>query len=500
MSYADATALKEYLRPQLEGDWDNPDRSLADSDLPPAPDLPLPLLRSWGPWIADYAAMKSAPIGYALGAVLAGAAAAIGSSRMIEARPGWRVYPALWVLLVGPPSAHKSPAQVPIVTILKNIEREEAVDFDAERRDYETKRQAANEVRETWERDVKKAIKSGGPAPLKPMGADDPEEPSPPRIVVNDATVEAMAPMLKANPRGVLLERDELAGFIGNIGKYGGDGDAAFWLERYDGAPFSTDRVKRGHVQGDIGLVSILGGIQPERAQELLLNRPDDGFVSRFLLIYPEPARRVWETPTADLEKLKYSLMRLRALTPNCENGRPQPVVLSLCDVAKTYFSEWWIENGDEGRASSGFRAGILGKAPGVVLRLALILELLEWAGGNGAEPTSVSRESLAAAIGLYGDYFLPLAGRVLGGATRTKDEALASVLLKQIRRRRDRTVNAKAVYRNWSLPGLAAAKATNAALEALSVAGWVRPFRDARIGRPRGDWEVNPQLWEEPS
>lgn len=494
---ARAAEIMDHLRQNTAADWSDPDSSLIDDGLPPAPDLPLPLLRSWGPWIADYAAMKSAPVGYALGSVLAACAAAIGSARMVEGRPGWRAYPALWVLLVGAPSALKSPVLGPVLALLKDIEREEAADFDVVRRAYETKRQGARAQLEAWEAEVKAASKAGNCAPLKPMGADDPEEPKPPRIVVNDATIEAMSPLLKANPRGVLLARDELAGFVGNLNKYGGDGDAAFWLERYDGAAFSTDRVKGGNVQGDIGLVSILGGIQPDRVQELLLSRPDDGFVSRFLMIYPGPVARVWLTPIADLEKLKRALKRLRALAPNIENGRPEPLIVPLNREAENFFEKWWIDNGEEGNASVGFRAGALGKAPGVVLRLALILELMEWAGTNRPEATSVSRESVAAAIGLFEAYLLPSACRVIGGAARDKGEAVAASLLKQIRLRRAGTVNTKSIYRTWSLPGLTSAAPVNAALDILCAGGWVRRSRDARPGRPAGDWEVNPLLWD---
>jgi hypothetical protein len=309
-----------------------------------------------------------------------------------------------------------------------------------------------------------------------------------------------MAPVLKRNPRGVLLYRDEIAGFVGNIGKYGGNGDAAFWLERYDGQAFSTHRVKSGHVQGDIGLMSLVGGIQPERLAEVLLDRPDDGFVARFLMIYPAPVPRVWKTPVADLDVLKRALAKLRALPTELDGDRLLPVVVPLAPDAQELMEPWWIDNGAAGHASTGFRAGLLGKAGGVVLRLSLILELLEWAAGGGREPVAVTKSSVAAAISLFEDYLLPSACRVFGAAGRDREDLAAASLLKQIRHRCEATVNAKTIYRTWSLPGLNSAKSVNAALDQLSEAGWARRDRgepDARGGRPANNWTINPLLWE---
>ena len=51
---------------------------------------------------------------------------------------------------------------------------------------------------------------------------------------LSDTTVEALAPILRVNPRGLLLARDELAGWIGSFDRYSGKGksgaDAANWL------------------------------------------------------------------------------------------------------------------------------------------------------------------------------------------------------------------------------------------------------------------------------
>lgn len=86
---------------------------------------------------------------------------------------------------------------------------------------------------------AKRDRKDNGPPPEKP------EPPQAVRYVVSDTTVEALAPLLQENPRGLLLARDELAGWIGSFDRYsGGKGgaDAAHWLSMHNGESILVDR------------------------------------------------------------------------------------------------------------------------------------------------------------------------------------------------------------------------------------------------------------------
>ncbi len=91
---------------------------------------------------------------------------------------------------------------------------------------------------------------------------DPPEKPETPqaeRCVVSDTTVEALAPLLLANPRGLLLARDKLAGWIGSFDRYAGGkggrgcgplaGDAQ--RRKYHGGP------QDGHTTHDLRSLSI---------------------------------------------------------------------------------------------------------------------------------------------------------------------------------------------------------------------------------------------------
>ena len=48
---------------------------------------------------------------------------------------------------------------------------------------------------------------------------------------LNDPTVEKLRELLKDNPRGLLLIRDELSGLLRSFDKQGREGDREFYLE-----------------------------------------------------------------------------------------------------------------------------------------------------------------------------------------------------------------------------------------------------------------------------
>jgi hypothetical protein len=492
----------EAMDGQAGAAWADPDRSMLGDGLAPAPALPLQVFGLWTPWLADSAATVSAPVDYAAGGLLAAAAAAVGTSRRVSPWGGWEEYPALWCLNVGSPSASKSPIYSPLVATVQGLEREEGADFDLKRRQWEADKLVAKARREQWEQDTKAAA-SGGRAfvPPMPADADDPEEPRPPRLVVSDATIESLTPLFKANPRGLLLARDELAGWIGNFGKYGGDGDAAYFLERRDGAPATTDRVKTGNVHADPALLSVFGGIQPERMSSLMLIRPDDGLVARFCYFYPDPATRHRPTKVVNKDLLAAALRRLRGLPFDVDgDGRSIARIVRLTDEAAQTFEKWWQANGEEATDALGLHQGTLGKGPGVVLRIALLIELLEWAiRPPSPEPTTVGMDAVVRAAALFDGYLARMALRVFGWTGLPVAERNATALLRAIRKTGQRQVNGRDLRRARA-GGLSTPEAVTEALDRLMAGGWLR-YAGGRVGggkgRQREDWDVNPALWD---
>jgi len=100
-----------------------------------------------------------------------------------------------------------------------------------------------------------------------------------PRLRQHDVTIEKVAELLSnAAPKGLLLVRDELAGWIGGMNAYRGSG-RAFWIEAYGGRPYRVER--RTHPDPFIVprlAVAVYGGTQPEMLTRLMRHE-DDGLL-----------------------------------------------------------------------------------------------------------------------------------------------------------------------------------------------------------------------------
>lgn len=80
-------------------------------------------------------------------------------------------------------------------------------------------------------------------------------------------------------PRGTLLARDELSGWLQGMTRYAGGGsDRPFWLEAYGGRGYTVERMGRDPVHIDRLSIGVTGGIQPDRLKTLLIRSDDDGF------------------------------------------------------------------------------------------------------------------------------------------------------------------------------------------------------------------------------
>ena len=221
---------------------------------------------------------------------------------------------------------------------------------------------------------------------------------------------------------------DELAGWFASMDRYSASkgGDRALWLEAYGGRPYTLDRVKNGGEPFYIPTlaISVLGGIQPDRLQSCLLKGDDDGLSARFLYIYPNPAPRQRPKYLADDRIIKQITSKLEALAPDMdENQKPCSRNLPLSPEAANIFEDWWQQllavAPEAGRMS-----GWWGKAQGLCLRIALVLENLDWVvTADGLEPTEVSVRTMENAIHFMENYAGPMAERAHGMACATVKE-----------------------------------------------------------------------------
>ena len=291
------------------GVWPQPKPIIAElKPVPPfdADTLLPPVLRAW---IMDEAERMPCPPDFVAAAALVALGSIVGARCAIKpkARDSWLIVPNLWGGIVGDPSAKKSPAWSAALKPLDRLIAKAREDHQATLEDYETEKVVFDAQRDAIEGRIKEAAKKpskGDPTKiakeLRVHGAQAPETPTLRRYKTNDSTVEKLGELLRENPAGLLVLRDELVGLIATWEREGREGERAFFLESWNGNQgFDTDRIGRGHIAIPNLCVSIFGGIQPdkltvylEQAAHALAN---DGMLQRFqVLVYPDPRRWEW--------------------------------------------------------------------------------------------------------------------------------------------------------------------------------------------------------------
>ena len=149
--------------------------------------------------------------------------------------------------------------------------------------------------------------------------------------------------IVSRQPRGALLSRDELAGWLQGMTRYSGGGwDRPFWLEAYGGRGYTVERMGRDPVHVDRLSVGVIGGIQPERLRTLLMKSDDDGLLARFLPIWPNPAPIRRPCLMHDELFMENALGRLLMLDmPMDGDGQKRPWFIPFTEEARNLMDEF---------------------------------------------------------------------------------------------------------------------------------------------------------------
>ncbi|MEL6234056.1 MAG: DUF3987 domain-containing protein [Pseudomonadota bacterium] len=379
-------------------------------------------------WVARAAEAKSAPRDYVFAALLTTASTLIGNARWAMPWPGWEEPPALWTMLIGAPSSMKSPALDAVLGPLSGLAADLRRDGEAALTAWREKAALARIAETGWKEAVKAALKDDKAPPARPDMADPGPEPFPPQLRLGDITVERLAVILSRQPKGLLMARDELAGWLTGMNRYADGGtDRPFWLEAYGGRTYLVERMGRDPVHVDRLLVGVIGSIQPERLRSLLLKSEDDGLLARFLPVWPDPVPLRRPGQAADSALIETVLRRLDALGMiEDDTGGWRPWKVPLSEAARCILDELRSAAQDWETDADGLLMSFVGKLPGLVVRLSPILAYLEWAAGAGDEPREITQADLARAAHLVEVWVLPMARRAYAAGSLGAEERTA--------------------------------------------------------------------------
>jgi hypothetical protein len=316
-----------------------------------------------------------------------------------------------------------------------------------------------------------------------PEGAEEPKPP--PRFVVWDITPEKLADILARSPKGLLVKRDELSGWIGSMDKYstghGSAADRSFWLKAYDGGSYGMDRVSRGECYIENLSVSLIGGIQPARLVEIH-GLMSDGLLQRFLPVMLKPSR-LPKDEQSDEEMYIRLVHSLMFATP----GRlifNDAAIEIIQDLQRNLYDVEGVSTG----LADGFQS-FVGKLPGYAGRLALILHM-------AADPEHghlhAINESTVLSVRRLIDFIIPHALEFYRTAESTTDgERLRKIASWMLTSGKPRIVISDLTTNIWDLRNLTVPE-VNKRVSPLVAGGWLEP---AEAGPECRAWKVNPDL-----
>lgn len=391
---AEPADLGSWIRAKADGitPWtpEPGDEPLAWQPYPTAA-LPEP----FGEFVTSTAEALGCDASYVALPLLVAAAAAIGTTRRLAAKTTWKVPSILWGTIVGESGTLKTPALSIALQWTRKHQENWLADYREAQKQFKSDWQVYEKEFGQWKRS-----KNGELPPAAP------EAPEATRVLVEDTTVEALAPILQANPRGVLLARDELAGWLGGFDRYANTkgADAAHWLSMYNAESLLVDRKTSGTFHVPLAAVSIVGGIQPGILRRALgAENRENGLAARLLLTMPPRHAKRWTE--ADIVPAVASAVgdvfgRLFALEYDVnQDGKPVARLMRLDADAKKAYVEFYNRHAKALAAAEGDWAAALSKLEEIPLRLALVLHLVRWAAGQPVDPDVVDVDSMARAI-----------------------------------------------------------------------------------------------------
>ena len=304
---------------------------------------------------------------------LAALGGTIGNRRHALVKPGWTEPPNVWAMLVSPSGTAKTPAAKIVLTPVHDRHARLIAAIEAAAKAHAAELQRHDAKMAKWR---------------QTPDADPPERPDPPpaeRAVVEDTTIEALAGILKDNPAGVLLHRDELAGWFGSFDRYAkqGQSDQSRWESVFSGQPITVDRRTSGTIHVPRPAVSVFGGVQPARLPKLLTaGVRGGGLLARLLIAAPPPRPKRFNVAGPDavaVEGWRRLLNYLATLemTPDAE-GRPTPVLIPMTSEAQAAFAKWADAHNAATLAAGDDEAAARSKLEAYAVRFSLILAVCE--------------------------------------------------------------------------------------------------------------------------
>ncbi len=377
--------------------------------------------------VLDLARQENYIVEYAASSLLVAATTAVGNARHLNLKGLWNLSPLFYMILVGRLGAGKTP---PLQFAFKPL-----VEID---------RQAASEYKDAHER---WAVEKEAYERAKKNGETVGEAPAEPRLkrtILTDFTYEVMMRIHGDNPRGIVIQYDEIIGLFKSANRYNGSPIMEAILSIFSNASYHMSRCGMDQTLDiEHPCVSIVGTTQTKLVGKLFeLGLIENGFIDRFVFVYPlNVTIPKWSLEDAEvapldlLDKWREIILRLCSLEYGIapDGVGIEPVILHFTREAREAFFIWHNNNVDAQNAidDENLVNTRMAKWDYLTARFALMLQLLHWACGE-TDSQDVEKKAVEGAIRLtdyYEDCFLRIQAIVGDDGAKSKIRTLYLML-----------------------------------------------------------------------
>ncbi|MDA7704969.1 DUF3987 domain-containing protein [Rickettsiales bacterium] len=232
--------------------------------------------------------------------LIAGFSSLIASKVAIKPKKNddWIVYANLWGGVINNPSRRKSPAMKEALFFFSKLEQEADEVYNENIESYQKLLNIYEIQKKSLEKELEKRFAKNDDnhqeTEQRLNNLEEPKKVNLERFRINEATTQKITEILRDNQnKCLLLERDELAGFLSNLDKKDKESDRNYFLEIWNGnQSIKSDTIGRGSISANNTAISIIGNTTPDAMKKYLeraINSFNDGLLQRFqLLIYPD--------------------------------------------------------------------------------------------------------------------------------------------------------------------------------------------------------------------
>jgi hypothetical protein len=327
-------------------------------------------------FISQMEGIYRTPRDYWAGAVIIATALAIGDKMELSTK--YKNNPILWGMFIGDVSNGKTEPLDACLRYFRKFDAKSINQHHLSLAEFDRIRSLTKQEREN-------------------EGIDEiPVKPDCFQYLLTDTTAEGMADAHRINKRGLLINYDELKGWIDNFGRYSNSGEQSNMLSMWSQKGVTYNRKTSGILNIEKPCILVAGGMHRELLHTLATdNRAENGFMARMIAFFPDNTeKQLYNNAIPDPALLKAWDEYIQMLT-----GIELSMTLILPDQTAKLYEAWYNDNVQKINVpgTSPYLKGVYGKLDIIVLRIAIVLRGMNFQLEGISTPGILPREMEAA-------------------------------------------------------------------------------------------------------